>query len=103
MAHWPISYCVSVLPQDHPWLRYFSLTVEYWKEGLWLISDGFTELDADGERKHHSDYATRDEFLAALRFTRERALDLADEFAPLMSANGMTVKEVLAKDPAELR
>jgi hypothetical protein len=103
MAHWPEVYRVSALPPEHPWLRHFSLTVEYWKEGLWRITDGFTELDANANARHHSDYETREEFIAVLRFTRERALELAEEFAPLMTANGMTVGEVLAKDPVELR
>lgn len=94
MAHWPTAYKVSIFPQDHPWVRHFSFTVKDWKDGLWMIEvDDIFQLDAQGERHHHSDYPTREEFIKALRFTKDEALQIAEKYAPEIIVNNKTAEE----------
>lgn len=99
MAHWPESYRVSALPQDHPWGRYFSLTVDYWKDGLWMIRDGQLQCDAEGNYGHPWDYEDRrEEFLAKFRWQRDQALEIAEKLAVEKEGPGeMTARDVLSQ------
>lgn len=102
MAHWPNRFVVSQLPKDHPWIQHFRLLVEYWKNDLWVIHEGFSHssrMDADGEWGHPWDFKDRPgEFEERFSFSLERALEIAEKLsAEMRGYNGMTAQDVLAK------
>lgn len=78
------AYAVSCLPDDHPDWRYYRLAVR--RHGVrWVVEDGGEYLRIDGT------WTT----VPHLYETAEKALEVAQEYAPTMQLNGRTVADVL--------
>lgn len=98
----PQVYEVSVWPDDQAdsvnagsW----RLTVEYRGNGSWGIfrGGGSLSMDRSGQFSIHSPQDDgHDEWLAAHRFARDEALEIACQWAPKIYLCGMTAAEVLA-------
>lgn len=82
-------FLVSCLPEKQ---YHFALIVEYRGDGKWAVMDGPFGLFADGRRDWES---TRGD-----RFDLDTALALAKEQAPLMTVNGWTVADAIARKEA---
>lgn len=94
-------YEVSCLPQDDINRSYFTIDVEYRGRGLWAVSRYRQCLGSDGEWDFESIPSERkDEWLATHRFDLEAALRLAQEHAPKIVVNRMTVEQALAAGDA---
>jgi hypothetical protein len=92
-------YAVSCLPADHRSARHFTVRVEERSPGLYSVSDGFSVLDKDGEWAFEPLPSEREaEWKARHRFDLETALALAKRVAPLMTVNGVTLADVLARE-----
>lgn len=92
-------YEVSCLPPDHPEHRRFRLTVEIQDRYGWTVHDGYSCYAVDGTPADGlSVYERTDEWIAAHRFDRDTALDLAKREAPKLTVNGWTVNQALEQE-----
>ncbi len=76
-------YSVTALPEGHVDARHFTITVEP-RAGGWCVFHLGETLDADGGWSR--EYT---------RFDLETALRLAEQEAPKLTVNGLTVADVL--------
>lgn len=91
--HW-----ICALPENHDNYRHYLITVEYRGDGMWAVCSGRDCLGSDGEWEFEPSPSNRDDdWLATHRFDEQTALRLAKEQAPLMTCNGITVQEALAR------
>jgi hypothetical protein len=91
-------YEVSCVPEGNVNARYFTLRVEYRGHGKWVVCEPCQPplcLGRDGTWDWES--RVTDEWIANRRFDLDTALKLAEQAAPLMEANGLTVADVLAR------
>lgn len=106
-----VRYEVSCLPEDDDFAGSFSVTVEYRGNDLWAVLSRTKHLGTDGNwswgylwedgrepvteeevDSYNSGYSL---WLAAHRFDEENALRLAQEQAPLIRVNRLTVADAL--------
>jgi hypothetical protein len=89
-------HTVCALPEDNVNWRHYAITVEYRGDGRWAVMSGGFCFDADGDWDYEPSPSSRDDdWLATHRFDEQTALRLAEEQAPLMICNGITVAEAL--------
>lgn len=109
-------YEVSCLPEGHDDADVFTIKVEYRGAGRWAVTRNGAHYDADGGRswgprwpkdgpereavtaaEFAEENRVRDDWLAAHRFDRETALEIATRVAPKITVNGWTVDQVLTR------
>ncbi len=91
-------HTICALPADDVNYRHYAITVEYRSDGMWAVCSGGFCLGTDGEWEYEPSSSNRDDdWLASHRFDEQTALQLAEEQAPLMTCNGITVQEALAR------
>ncbi len=91
-------YEVSCLPPDNINAHHFSITVEWRGRDRWAVCRFKECLGTDGEWDYEPMSSSReDDWLATHRFGLDEALELAKTAAPLMTVNGLTVADVLAR------
>lgn len=93
-------YTICALPEDNINWRHYAITVSYRGDGLWAVSNGGYCLDADSSWDYEPSPSNReDDWLATHRFDEATALRLAlaEEQAPLMACNGITVAQALER------
>jgi hypothetical protein len=94
-------YAVSCLPEGDINARHYMLTVEYRGRGLWAVMDGPFAFDAEGRKDYEPQPSSReDDWLARYRFDLDTAREIAKRAAPLMTVNGHTVADALARAEA---
>jgi len=87
-------YEVSLLPEDHPYAGYYSLTVEYRGTGRWAVCRHGYCLDIDGHLEYEGIVSNRtDGWLDAHQFPLHEALALAHRFAPDINVGGVTARQ----------
>jgi hypothetical protein len=97
----PTTYTVSVVPADDIHASTFDITVEHRGRGLWAVCWFGRCLTADGDWDFEPSPSGReDDWLAAHRFDLQTALRLAREAAPNIRVNGLTAREVAARNGA---
>jgi hypothetical protein len=91
-------HTICALPEDHRDYRHFAIKVVYRGDNLWAVTNSGNCLDVDGEWDYEPSPSSRDDgWLATHRFDEQTALRLAEEHAPLMTCNGLTVADVLER------
>lgn len=94
----PRAYTVSLLPEDDVNYKHYLVLVEKQDRYGWTVHDGHCCLNRDGTWNHRdagiSVYGRDDAWIAAHRFDRETALQLAREAAPHVEVNGRTAAQV---------
>jgi hypothetical protein len=94
----PTQYTVSCLPEGDINASVYTITVEYRGADRWAVTRHRQCLAVDGTWDYEMWPSEReDEWLAAHRFDIDTALRLAREAAPLITVNGHTVAEALAR------
>jgi hypothetical protein len=94
-----VEYTVSCLPDDDMNGDLFAIRVQYRGNGRYaVIRGGDMCLGADGTwDRGVKEYDRGDDWLDAHRFDLDTALKLAKEQAPLVTVNGHTVADALAR------
>lgn len=96
-------YTVSCVPDEHDDRLHFEIIVEYRGRGRWAVMRLSRCLGRDGSWSYDSLPSNREEeWLAQYRFTETEAVRLAQEWAPKLTCNGMTVNDALAVPSREL-
>lgn len=91
----PTCYNVSLLPEDHTDAHVFALEVEYRGRGQWAVTWMRDCLSADGEWDFEPNPSSRDDgWLGRHRFDLETALELARQYAPQVTVNGIRAADV---------
>lgn len=96
----PAKYEVSVWPDGIECIdsATWKLDVEYRGRGLWAVSRMSMCLSSAGEWDWEMRPSDReDDWLATHRFPLDEALELARQYAPSVTINGVTAAEVLAR------
>lgn len=98
----PTEYTVSLLPDDDVNHHVFAITVQYRGGGRWAVTRGeHACLGRDGTwAQGVKPYDRGDDWLAAHRFDRETAIELAREAAPAVMVNGITALQAYARTQA---
>lgn len=90
---------VSVLPEDHRERSLWTVKVVWRSPDLYAVEHGGYVLNTDGEWEYEPQPSSRDdEFKARTRFNYLTAYAAACHWARLVTANGMTAADVLAKE-----
>ena len=94
-----VEYTVNCLPEDDYDSFAFEVRVQYRGNGRYaVIRSGDLCLGADGTWDHGvKEYDRGDDWLNAHRFDLDTALRLAKEQAPLVTVNGHTVTDAIAR------
>jgi hypothetical protein len=91
-------YTICALPESNVNYRYHAITVSHRGGDRWAVLSGGFCLGTDGGWDYEPSVSNRDDdWLATHRFDEQTALRLAEEEAPLMTCNGITVQEALAR------
>ncbi|MCW2898794.1 MAG: hypothetical protein JWO67_1059 [Streptosporangiaceae bacterium] len=91
-------YEVSCLPEGNVNARHFTLRVEHRGDGRWCVTDGHNCLGADGTWGYEPLPSNRDDdWMKTHRFDLDTAIQLAKDFAPKLTINGLTAADVLAR------
>lgn len=91
-------YTICALPEGNVNYRHYAITVEWRGDGRWAVCSGGFCFGTDGEWEYEPRPSERDDdWLDTHRFDEQSALRLAEEQAPLMTCNGITVQEALAR------
>lgn len=91
-------YTICALPEGNINYSHYAITVSHRGDGRWAVLSGGFCLGTDGEWDYEPSPSNReDDWLATHRFDEQTALRLAEEQAPLMTCNGITVQEALAR------
>jgi hypothetical protein len=91
-------YTICALPVDNINYRHYAITVEYRGPGSWAVChEGFC-FGTDGDWEYEPQPSSRDSnWLAAHRFDEATAIRAAEQQAPLMTCNGITVQQALGR------
>lgn len=91
-------HTICALPEDNINYWHYAIKVAYRGDGLWAVLSGGYCLGGDGEWDYEPSPSSRDDdWLVTHRFDEQTALRLAEEQAPLMTCNGITVTDALAR------
>jgi len=91
-------YTICALPETNVNYWHYTIKVTYRGDDLWAVLNGGYCLGIDGEWEYEPSPSHReDDWLATHRFDEQTALRLAEEQAPRMTCNGITVEQVLAR------
>jgi hypothetical protein len=91
-------YTICALPEGTVNYRHYAITVAHRGEGRWAVLHGGLCLNAAGDWDWEPTPSNRDDdWLDTHRFDQDTALRLAEEQAPLMSCNGITVRQALER------
>lgn len=91
-------YTISCIPEANIDRHAFELMVEYRGNQRWAVVWHGMCLSKDGQWDYEPSPSSReDDWLGERRFTEQKALQLACEWAPKLKCNGITVTEALAR------
>lgn len=91
-------YTICALPETNVNYSHYAIRVAYRGDGMWAVLAGVYCLGSDGEWDYEPLPSSRDDdWLATHRFDETTALRLAEEQAPLMTCNGITVQQALER------
>ncbi|WP_250029922.1 hypothetical protein [Paractinoplanes maris] len=91
-------HTICALPEGDINYQHYAITASYRGDGRWAVRSGPFCFGADGEWDYEPSPSSRtDEWLDTHRFDEQAALRLAEEQAPLMTCNGISVAEALAR------
>jgi hypothetical protein len=89
-------HTVCALPEGNVNYWHYAIKVAYRGDGLWAVLNGGFCLGTDGEWDYEPSPSGRDDdWLATHRFDEATALRLAEEAAPTVEVNGITVAEAM--------
>ncbi|MGK5682431.1 hypothetical protein [Actinoplanes sp. URMC 104] len=91
-------YTICALPENNVNYRHYAITVAYRGDGRWAVTHMSHCLSADGQWDYEMRPSERDDdWVDDHRFDEQTALRLAEEQAPLVTCNGLTVTDLLAR------
>lgn len=91
-------HTVCALPESNVNYWHYAVKVAYRGDGMWAVMNGGYCLGTDGEWDYELPPSNReDDWLTTHRFDEATALRLAEQQAPLMTCNGITVEQALER------
>nr|WP_221374471.1 hypothetical protein [Actinoplanes polyasparticus] len=95
-------YTICALPEGNINYQHYAITVSYRGEDRWAVCSGPFCFGTDGNGGWEWDYEPSpsnrdDDWLGRNRFDEQTALQLAEEQAPRMTCNGITVTEAMKR------
>jgi hypothetical protein len=89
-------YTICALPEGNVNYPHYAITVEYRGRGSWAVCHMGLCFGTDGDWEYEPLPSSRDDdWLAAHRFDEATAIRVAEQQAPLMTCNGITVQQAL--------
>ena len=86
-------HTICALPEDHRDYRHFAIKVQRRGSGMWVLNnEGFYYVG-----NHSNDQRWFPHVVEAVHLDEDSALALAEELAPTIAVNGITVAEALAR------